>query len=77
MRSTWYAALLRIAAVSPKPRKAYDYTVNHVEKRVPDYEQNTTVRDYTLTSVCQDWTRRVINYIGVRNGGGGGVLNVQ
>ena len=61
MRSTWYTAVLRITAVSPKPRQAYDYTVYHVEKRVPDYESNTTVRDYTLTRVYQNWTRRVVD----------------
>ena len=43
----------------------------HVEKRVPDYEENITVRDYTLTSVCQDWTRRVIDKMGVWKDGGG------
>ena len=77
MRSTWHTVLLRITAVSPKPRQAYSYTVYHVEKWVPGYESNTTVRDYTLTSVCQDWTRRVVDLMGVRNGGGGGVLDVQ
>ena len=71
MRSTWYTALLRITAVLPKPRQAYGYTIYYVEKRVPDYESNTTVREYTLTTVCQDWTKRVIDKMGVRNGGGG------
>ena len=35
------------------------YTAYHVRRQGVDYVSNTAVRHSTLTSVCQDWTRRV------------------
>ena len=35
------------------------YTAYHVKRQDVDYVSNNTVHDYTVTSVCHDWTRRM------------------
>ena len=52
------AGTLTCIVVSPKPRQAYGYTA-------PDFVSNTAVRHYTLTSICEDWARRVIDWMGM------------